>query len=213
MTLKWGSTTVTAVKWGSTTCTAVYWGSTKVFPDLDKTNFSVGYATMTVYNRNTSKTIQGLSNQGTVSYHNSSYAAASNYTLNTAQLTGSGDYGQYYYYCGNGLRTAGTISLSGKTSITFNVTGSGTNNTTSCYVSLWYGTATPTWTNGNSSTYKLVPSNYTQIGSNISKNWSSSTTENITFTFSGITATAYLFFRLIPSSQGKKCIINSVTLS
>ena len=34
MTLKWGSTTVTAVKWGSTTCTAVYWGSTLVFPGL-----------------------------------------------------------------------------------------------------------------------------------------------------------------------------------
>ena len=33
MTLKWGSTTVTAVKWGSTTCTEVYWGSTLVFPD------------------------------------------------------------------------------------------------------------------------------------------------------------------------------------
>lgn len=33
MTLKWGSTTVTAVKWGSTTCTAVYWGSTLVWPD------------------------------------------------------------------------------------------------------------------------------------------------------------------------------------
>ena len=36
MTLKWGSTTVTAVKWGSTTCTAVYWGSTKVWPDTVK---------------------------------------------------------------------------------------------------------------------------------------------------------------------------------
>ena len=33
MTLKWGSTEVTAVKWGSTNCTAVYWGSTKVWPD------------------------------------------------------------------------------------------------------------------------------------------------------------------------------------
>ena len=33
MTLKWGSTTVTAVKWGSTNCTVVYWGSTIVFPD------------------------------------------------------------------------------------------------------------------------------------------------------------------------------------
>ena len=33
MTLKWGSTTVTAVKWGNTNCTAVYWGSTKVWPD------------------------------------------------------------------------------------------------------------------------------------------------------------------------------------
>ena len=32
MTLKWGSTTVTAVKWGNTNCTAVYWGSTKVWP-------------------------------------------------------------------------------------------------------------------------------------------------------------------------------------
>ena len=33
MTLKWGSTTCTAIKWGSTTCTAVYWGSTLVWPD------------------------------------------------------------------------------------------------------------------------------------------------------------------------------------
>ena len=32
MTLKWGSTEVTAVKWGSTNCTAVYWGSTLVWP-------------------------------------------------------------------------------------------------------------------------------------------------------------------------------------
>ena len=33
MSIKWGSTYVTAVKWGSTTCTQVKWGSTVVFPN------------------------------------------------------------------------------------------------------------------------------------------------------------------------------------
>ena len=40
MTLKWGSTTVTAVKWGSTNVTQVNWGSTKVWPDGIISNFT-----------------------------------------------------------------------------------------------------------------------------------------------------------------------------
>ena len=215
MTLKWGSTTVTAVKWGSTTCTAVYWGSTLVFPDFDKTSFSVGYSTLLTYNTNTSKYIADgcKSTQGTSSYQNTSYAAASGYTLKAAGTKGSGNYSKYYYYCGTGLRTSGTISLSGKTSIVFNVTGSGSNSTSTATFSCLYGTAAPAWTNGSNST-AIVPTNYTSLGS-VSKSWSSSTTENITFTFSGITATAYIFIRLGPmyTLYSKTCVINSATLN
>ena len=40
MSIRWGSTLITAVKWGNTNCTAVYWGGTKVFPNSNAYNGS-----------------------------------------------------------------------------------------------------------------------------------------------------------------------------
>ena len=133
MTLKWGSTTVTAVKWGSTTCTAVYWGSTLVFPEGFLgylTDAWIMYVISGSYNQKNTTSYTNGSRYATVDVANrkGTCKTASNYQMDVALITSK------------------AVSISGTVSVTVTTNA----NNSSYQPRFIYGTAKPNTVNSGS---------------------------------------------------------------
>lgn len=146
MTLKWGSTTCTAIYWGSTKCTTVYWGSTIVWPEG-----YLGYLTSAWITRSSSSSwyqtnATSYGTSGTVPYA----------TIDTAnrKITAGGS-SSYNMYAS--LITSQKVSISGSISVTV-TTNASANNAQPRFI---YGTSAPSTISGGSNSDTLDGTNGT----------------------------------------------------
>ena len=140
MSIKWGSTYVTAVKWGSTNCTQVKWGSTVVFPNATGYNGSSfdfpiasGFNSGVTFHLNFKESGVNTTYKATTSNNNINFAPYSNIKI-TASYTSDST---------SAWATLASVSCAGSqvwstTGLTANVNVSSITSTGTLYIRVYF---------------------------------------------------------------------------
>ena len=140
MSIKWGSTYVTAVKWGSTNCTQVKWGSTIVFPNATGYNGSAfdfpiasGFNPGVTFHLNFKESNVNTTYKATTSKNNINFAPYSRLYITSSYTTdGSGAWATL-----DSVSCGGTVVWS-TTGATADINISSVTSTTTLYIRVYF---------------------------------------------------------------------------